>query len=99
MTKRPLSHTKRGKLLAATGGLAGGPIGVILFPLILMRLNAIKKEGNRFITLFLIGIIAAPLCWMATIIIVIFTYIGLQVKYCQDNPTPVNCDIGFPTPN
>tara|TARA_B100000073_G_scaffold345990_1_gene356288 strand:- start:1047 stop:1520 length:474 start_codon:yes stop_codon:yes gene_type:complete len=67
MTKRPLSHTKRGKLLAAAGGLAGGPLGVIVSPLVLMFINAIKKDGNRFLVWGLIGIISAPICWVPTI--------------------------------
>ena len=67
MPERPLSHTKRGKLLAAAGGLAGGPVGVIVSPLVLMLVNAIKKKGNRFLVWGLMGIIAAPLCWVPTI--------------------------------
>jgi len=59
MTNRPLSHTKRGKLLAVIGGLAGGPLGVIVSPLVLMLINANKKEGNRFFIWFAVGV---PIC-------------------------------------
>ena len=59
MRNRPLSHTKRGKLLAALGGLVGGPLGVIVSPLVLMLINASKKEGNRFLVWALSGI---PIC-------------------------------------
>jgi len=56
MKDRPLSHTKRGKLLAVVGGLSGGPLGVIASPLVLMLINTHKKEGNRFVIWFFIGI-------------------------------------------
>ena len=60
MENLPLSHTKRGKLLAAIGGLAGGPLGVIVSPLVLMLVNASKKEGNRFLIWALSGTIWRP---------------------------------------
>ena len=68
--KRPLSHTKRGKLLAAIIGLlGGGPLGLVLAPLVLMLVNALKKRGNRFFIWSILGIIAAPVLWIPTIIV------------------------------
>tara|TARA_B100000959_G_C14713264_1_gene513835 strand:- start:119 stop:676 length:558 start_codon:yes stop_codon:yes gene_type:complete len=71
MSERPLSHTKRGKLLAAAGGLAGGPLGVVISPLILMLINATKKKGNRFLLWFLIGIPISVGLWFFQVFIVI----------------------------
>ena len=68
MSERPLSHTKRGKLLAAAGGLAGGPLGVIVSPLVLMLVNAGKKDGNRFLIWFLLGIPISAGLWFIQII-------------------------------
>jgi len=73
MTERPLSHTKRGKLLAAAGGLAGGPLGVIVSPLVLMLINSLKKKGNRFLIWFLIGIPAAGGLLLFQILILLAT--------------------------
>ena len=71
MSERPLSHTKRGKLLAAAGGLAGGPLGVIVSPFVLMLVNAGKKDGNRFLIWFLLGIPISAGLWFIQIIPVI----------------------------
>ena len=76
MTNRPLSHTKRGKLLAAIGGLAGGPLGVIVSPLVLMLINASKKEGNRFLIWFLLGMPISAGLWFIQAIII--SVIGLS---------------------
>ena len=68
MSERPLSHTKRGKLLAALIGLVGGgPLGLVLAPLVLMLVNALKKRGNRFLAWGILGIFLAPLCWIPVV--------------------------------
>jgi len=68
--KRPLSNTKRGKFLAAIVGLVGGgPLGLVLAPLVLVVVNKIKKEGNRFLVWSILGIIIAPVLWIPTIIV------------------------------
>jgi len=80
VTKRPLSHTKRGKLLAAIGGLAGGPLGVIASPLVLMLINASKKDGNRFLVWFLLGIpISVGLWFVQFIALFIISAIMIQI--------------------
>ena len=83
--KRPLSHTKRGKILAALFGLVGGgPLGVLLSPLALMLVNAIKKKGNRFLIWSILGVIAAPILWIPTLI----AGIALLDSHLQDsNPS------------
>ena len=85
MENLPLSHTKRGKLLAAIGGLAGGPLGVIVSPLVLMLINASKKEGNRFLIWALSGI---PICtglWLFQFFVILI--IGAAI---EDQPTSSN---------
>lgn len=64
--QRPLSEKPLGYLLATGGGILGGPIGLIVSPIVLLILNnAMKPLGekvpNRFRTWALIGIIGAPL--------------------------------------
>jgi hypothetical protein len=63
---KPLSERPLGYILAAAGGILGGPFGVILSLLVLFSLAAIMKpkDGdypNRFLVWSLIGIIGAPL--------------------------------------
>ena len=63
---RPLSEKPLGYLLATGGGILGGPIGLIVSPVVLLILNnAMKPLGekvpNRFRTWALIGIVAAPI--------------------------------------
>jgi hypothetical protein len=65
--ERPLSHTKRGKLIAAAGGVAGGPLGIIVSPLVLMLINAAKKDGNRFMIWGIVGIPALIGLWIVQI--------------------------------
>ena len=72
MKDRPLAHTKRGKLLAAAGGLAGGPLGIIVSPLVLILINATKKEGNRFLVWFLLGIPISAGLWFIQLLIISF---------------------------
>ena len=56
MIKKPLSETKRGKLLASIAGIAGGPAGVLVSPLVLILINNTKKNGNRYLVWGLIGV-------------------------------------------
>jgi len=82
MSERPLSHTKRGKLLAAIGGLAGGgPLGLVLAPLVLMLVNAFKKRGNRFLFWGILGIFLAPLCWIPVVGIGILKMAEYEANY------------------
>ncbi|MFM7641504.1 MAG: hypothetical protein ACKO45_08135 [Cyanobium sp.] len=67
--KKPLSERKTGLLIAALGGLAGGPIGLLVSPYVLLLLNnTLKgkngKQPNRFIPWALIGVIGSPICWL-----------------------------------
>jgi hypothetical protein len=62
---KSLSQKPLGYVLAAAGGLIGGPIGVILSLLVLIALNNLMKvkEGNhpnRFLVWAAIGVIGAP---------------------------------------
>lgn len=64
--KKPLSEKPLGYILAAAGGLLGGPIGVILSLVVLFTLSAVlkPKDGkvpNRFKYWMLAGIIGVPL--------------------------------------
>lgn len=69
-TNRPLSQTKKGKLIACLLGLiGGGPIGFVISPLVLMLVNAIKRRGNRFLIWGILGVVAAPILWIPTIIV------------------------------
>ena len=80
MTDRPLSHTKRGKILAAVGGLAGGPLGIIASPLVLMIVNANKKDGNRFLVWFALGVpISIGLWFVQFIALFIISAIMIQI--------------------
>jgi hypothetical protein len=65
-SQKPLSEKPFGYLLAAAGGLLGGPLGVIFSLAVLFALSAIMKpkngnNPNRFLVWSLIGIIGAPL--------------------------------------
>jgi len=66
-----LSHTKRGKLLAIAGGLIGGPLGLIISPIVLVVINYFtRKRGDafrRFIVWAALGVILAPICWFLVI--------------------------------
>ena len=59
MIKKPLSETKMGILLSSIAGIAGGPVGVVVSPLVLTYINKIKKSGNRFLVWSLIGVPAS----------------------------------------
>jgi hypothetical protein len=68
-TKRPLSEKPLGYILAAAGGLLGGPIGVLLSLIVLFTLSAAlkPKDGrvpNRFKYWMLSGIVGVPLSLM-----------------------------------
>lgn len=71
MTEKPLSYTKRGKLLSAAGGLFGGPLGVVASPLVLMTINYFtRKRGikfSRFTVWAMLGIVMAPVCWIPVV--------------------------------
>jgi len=71
MTETPLSHTKKGKFLAAAGGLVGGPLGVIVSPIILMIVNYYTRTKastfKRFTVWALLGVLLAPLCWFPVV--------------------------------
>jgi hypothetical protein len=67
--RKPLSEKPLGYILAATGGILGGPIGVILSLVVLFTLSAIlkPKDGkvpNRFKYWILSGIVGVPLSLM-----------------------------------
>ena len=85
MTDRPLAHTKRGKLLAAAGGLAGGPLGIIVSPLVLILINATKKEGNRFLVWFLLGIPISAGLWFIQIIVISFIGLSTDISESKSN--------------
>ena len=89
MSERPLSHTKRGKLLAALGGLAGGPLGVIVSPLVLMLINATKKKGNRFLFWFLLGIpISLGLLITQYLLLVFVVLVIAEINAAERNGMP-----------
>jgi len=81
----PLSHTKKGKLLAIAGGLIGGPIGLIVSPIVLVVINYFtRKRGTafrRFIVWAVLGVFLAPVCWILVIAAVLLSAV-LHV----DNP-------------
>ena len=56
-------------MAAIIGLLGGGPLGLVLAPLVLMLVNALKKRRNRFFVWSILGIIAAPVLWIPTIIV------------------------------
>ena len=67
--QRPLSSKKRAYLLAYLGGFFGGPIGSLVSPFVLYGVKRTMKEKdgkkpNIFKRWALIGIVAAPLCWL-----------------------------------
>ncbi len=64
--KAPLSKRPLGYLIAVLGGALGGPIGLVMSPLVLLALNYLMKskdenQPNRLLEWSLIGIIGAPL--------------------------------------
>lgn len=66
LESRPLSERPVGYILAAAGGLLGGPIGVVLSLAVIFALSKIMKESsgkhpNRFLVWAAIGIVGAPL--------------------------------------
>lgn len=64
MHQKPLSQTKKGKLIAAVAGAVGGPLGILVSPMVLMLVNAAKKEGNRFMIWAIVGIPASIGLWI-----------------------------------
>lgn len=65
-TAKPLSEKPLGYLLAAAGGVLGGPIGIIASLVIIFALSKVMtaKDGktpNRFLAWAAVGIIGAPL--------------------------------------
>ena len=65
----PLSKGFKGYFLAYIGGVFGGPLGCVVSPFVLYRLKRTMKEKdgqnpNIFKRWALIGIVAAPLCWV-----------------------------------
>lgn len=67
MHQKPLSHTKKGKLIAAAAGAVGGPLGIAVSPIVLMLVNAAKKDGNRFLIWAIVGIPASIGLWIVQI--------------------------------
>lgn len=71
MTEKPLSYTKKGKLISAVGGLFGGPFGVVASPLVLMAINYFTRKRNskfnRFTIWAIIGVVLAPVCWIPVV--------------------------------
>jgi hypothetical protein len=70
--QKPLSEKSLGYVLATAGGLFGGPIGLLVSPYVLLLLNRTfkpknGKQPNRFLAWTLIGIVAAPVCWLPII--------------------------------
>lgn len=62
----PLSEKPQGYLLAIAGGVLGGPIGMVLSPIVLVVLNNVmkaknEKVPNRFAIWALAGIVGVPL--------------------------------------
>jgi hypothetical protein len=63
---KPLSEKPLGYVLATAGGVLGGPIGIIISPLVLFALSKIMhtkndKVPNRFLVWAAFGIIGVPL--------------------------------------
>lgn len=71
MNEKPLSYTKKGKLISAIGGLFGGPFGVVASPLVLMAINYLTRKRNskfnRFTVWAIIGIFLVPFCWIPVV--------------------------------
>lgn len=63
----PLSRTKRGVFIALLGGVLGGPLGIIVSPLVLFLVSHIKKDGNRFLIWAIIGLPASIVLWAAQV--------------------------------
>lgn len=66
---KPLSQSKKGYFLAFLGGTLGLPVGWVLSPLVLYLLNKYFKgkadsSPNRFRIWAIIGIVAAPMCYL-----------------------------------
>ncbi len=64
---KPLSEKPLGYALAAAGGLIGGPIGLVVSPLVLFGLGKLmksnsEKKPNRFLAWAVLGVIGAPIC-------------------------------------
>jgi len=82
MSKIPLAHTKRGKLLAVLGGIPGGPIGMVLSPLTLMLVNLVTRNKgnniNRFRIWALLGLIGIPASLIPTFALLLGTAIVLD---------------------
>jgi hypothetical protein len=81
----PLSEKPQGYLLSIAGGIIGGPIGMILSPIVLVLLNngLRAKEGkvpNRFAIWALAGIVGAPLSWTPFALIDSDTNMGKNQK-------------------
>lgn len=94
MSKKPLAHTKRGKLLAVLGGIPGGPIGMVLSPLTLMLVNLVTRNKgdniNRFCIWALLGLIGIPASLIPTFALLLGTAIVLD---------PTVLDGGIPAPS
>ena len=70
---RPLSQKRVGYGLAVLGGALGGPLGFITSPLTLLVLNRLRRSNdqdhpNRFLTWALLGILGAPISWLAFLV-------------------------------
>ena len=64
--RKPLSEKPLGYVLAAVGGLLGGPLGLVVSPAVLFGLTKVmkpkeEKHPNRFLVWALIGVVGAPL--------------------------------------
>ena len=70
---KPLSQKPAGYGLAFLGGALGGPLGFITSPLTLLVLNRLRRRNdqdhpNRFRTWALLGILGAPISWLAFLV-------------------------------
>jgi len=92
MADSPLSFTKRGKLIAVAGGVLGGPIGMLLSPLVLMLVNLATctkgKAFNRFAIWAALGIIGIPASVISTAVLLFGTAVILDPSVLQDIPSP-----------
>ena len=71
--EKPFSETGKGYALAVFGGIFGSTLGLFVSPLVLYYLNKKykNKKINRFKIWALIGIVAAPICSLISVNIMI----------------------------
>ena len=93
--RKTLAYTKKGLLIACLGGILGGPLGLVVSPVLLLFINSVTRNHgisvNRFLIWSALGILLAPVSLLLSIVLILITpcIFDGSSDYCKDGTFPV----------